>query len=129
MKRELSREVQAPYDLIEKFGEMYSGQSLDMEDHNKSRGRVITYLKRFWVCTGSVSRGNKKLKVFLHECVPLGQWKGEFNKPNHYDDDNYDYYKGGRLRSQNGEWWVMTGYEINLVPLKNERSLFIKEKL
>lgn len=125
-KGKKSRELHVSQDVLEKFADMNSCQSLDMYDHNKSRAQVIDYLKRKWICGGSVSRGSKTLSVNLYECIPLEQYEGEFNDPH---DEDADFYKGGRFRSRDGRWWVMTGYEIEVLPLKKGNSLFIKEKI
>lgn len=122
------KKVFAPYELVEEFGEMNSCSHLDMYDHLASRAKVIEFLNKTWVCFSSTSQYLKYEKVQLIECVPLEEWKGAYNDVDDEDEDA-DFYKGGRFRSRDNKWWVMTGFEIDVLPLKKEKSLFVKEKI
>ena len=104
-------------DFLERVAKKNCCSTLNMEKSAQSKGQVIAWRGRMWVCTGSVSSHHKTIEADLREVVLEENYHGS---PNHPKARGVPYYTGGRLRSL-GKTWVMTGFEIQLVPSSEEQ--------
>jgi hypothetical protein len=108
----LPEEIPASPELMERAYACYSAMTLNVEDRFKSKAKIIPWRGRVWTCTGAASHNHRLLKVDLHEVVPEERYRGE---PNQKGSHGPAYYAGVRFTCDR-LWWVMTGYEIALVP-------------
>lgn len=104
-----------------------SCDKLGGEHDVKVAKRILDFRSRFWVCTGSTSRGFVYLSATLDECVAA-----EFYRGSAYDDESASY-KGLRFvcsHFMNTRWgdaleFVFTGRQINLKTIRSdEKNLY-----
>ena len=104
-------------DFLESVAKKNCCSTLNMEKPARSKGQVIAWRGRMWVCTGSVSSHHKTIEADLREVVLEENYHGPPNNPK---ARGIPYYTGGSLRCL-GKTWVMTGFEIQLVPSSEEQ--------
>lgn len=118
------KHVKVRQEFLDSCAEQNCCGSLDMHDFAKSRGKVIAWRRRHWVCTGSASQQGY-YEAHLLECVPASDYKGP---PHRYFEDRGDdgygnpdlFYLGGQFVCR-GQVWVMTDLEVTLHPFTCER--------
>lgn len=116
----IPRSFKVPYEVLEEFGEKNSCATLDDEDWVKSRGEVLAWKRRHWVCVSAVSSGAKGYhEVTLVHTVPEAEYDGPPYDPCWQAEPGLRY-KGVRLTCKK-QAWVMTGTEITLYPIAERR--------
>jgi len=95
-----------PVSFLEEAANSCSAHSLN-NDPKKSTGKVLTWNRRYWVCTGTVSQYLKYREADLREVVPEDSYTGP--PPSKHN------YTGMRFR-HGKDFWVITEHKVTLVP-------------